>query len=223
MLILCVLLLSALGQGEQKIASAEDIHQKVFSEIYTNKVWGTNKAGEGFSGGGSLVKNTKSYMKFLEKFMRRHGIQSVVDIGCGDWEFSQYIDWKNIKYTGYDVVPFVIEKNQKKFGSRNIKFVHGNFLSIDLPSADLLICKHVLQHLTNEDILSFLSQLSKFKYCLITNEVYPETLSSDNPDIAVGGGHKIDLTKPPFLVEGKRVLDYKVGDASHQVFLIQNR
>lgn len=220
MQLLYVFFLAVLGQGE---ISKEDPHQQVFSHIYSNKVWGTNAEGEGFSGGGSLVENTQPYMKLLDHFLKKRKIQSVVDVGCGDWEFSRYINWKTINYLGYDVVPFVIEKDQKKFGTSNIKFVHANFLKENLPAADLLICKHVLQHLTNADILAFLPQLSKFKYCLITNEVYPKTLSSDNVDIEIGQGHKIDLSKPPFSVKGEVLLNYKVGPTVHQVFLIKNK
>ena len=41
-------------------------------------------------------------------------IKSVCDIGCGDWQFSQYIDFKGFKYTGIDCVKSVIDENKKK-------------------------------------------------------------------------------------------------------------
>ena len=197
-------------------------HEHVFTEIYTNGVWGRNDRGEGFSGGGSLLQNTKKYIAFLEQFMRKHSIQTVVDAGCGDWEFSRYVDWRGVQYLGFDVVDHVIKKNRERFNAKNVNFVSGNFLAMDLPSADLLICKHVLQHLPNADILSFLPQLKKFKYCLITNEVDPQSLSSDDADISIGGGHKIDLSRPPFNIRGQKVLTYYIGGAAHQVFLIEN-
>jgi len=199
-----------------------DEHERVFTWIYDTAVWGKNDQGEGFSGGGSRLANTGEYIAYLEKFMKDHNIKSVVDVGCGDWEFSRYIDWSGINYIGYDVVAHVIEKNRKSFGSSSIQFIHGNFLYVDLPEADLLLCKHVLQHLSNADIINFLKQLKKFKYCLITNEVNPETLSSLNPDIEIGGGRKVDLSKPPFNIFGEKVLSYRLGRPVHQVFLIDN-
>ncbi|OGN65176.1 MAG: hypothetical protein A3E80_01300 [Chlamydiae bacterium RIFCSPHIGHO2_12_FULL_49_9] len=201
---------------------AEDLHEEVFSHIYRNKIWGVNGEGEGGSGGGSLLENVQPYMRYLEKFMRENEIRSVVDAGCGDWEFSKYIDWEGIDYLGLDVVLFVIEKNQKRYGKSHIRFAHANFLTADLPKADLFICKHVFQHLTNRDILAFLPKLSKFKYCLITNEVDPRTFSSDNPDIDVGGGHKIDLSRSPFFIQGTKILNFYIGSSLHQVFLIKN-
>ena len=204
------------------LAFSEPSHEDVFSSIYQNKVWGVNEEGEGFSGGGSLVENAQPYMDFLVKFMKEHEIQSVVDVGCGDWEFSRHIDWSGIDYFGYDVVPFVIEKNIKRYGAPNIHFAFANMVSQDLPKADLLLCKHVLQHLSNKDISAFISQFSKYKYCLITNEVYPHILAGDNRDIATGGCHKVDLSSSPFYLQGKKVFHFKIGGSMHQVFLYES-
>ena len=202
---------------------AQDEHEEVFTEIYDSCVWGINSEGEGFSGGGSLLQNTLPYIDYLREFMRKNDIKTVVDAGCGDWEFSRYIDWSGVQYVGYDVVKHVIEKNQQKFSKENIQFIHENFLNINLPQADLLLCKHVLQHLSNRDVLIFLEQLPRFKYCLITNEVDPKTLSGDNQDIATGGGHRLDLSKAPFNIVGTKVLTYRIEENSvHQVFLIEN-
>jgi hypothetical protein len=204
------------------LSTKSDEHEKVFTSIYNSCVWGINSEGEGYSGGGSDLNNCHQYIRYLQEFMKSHNIKTVVDAGCGDWEFSRHVNWDGIQYIGYDVVGHVIEKNQKKFSSSNITFVHNNLVTTDLPSADLLLCKHVLQHLRNEDILAFLPQLKKFKYCIITNQVDPETLSSYNEDIAIGGGHKIDLSQPPFNIAGTKVLNYYIDNNVHQVFLIDN-
>lgn len=204
------------------ISAESDNHEKVFTTIYNTCVWGANKEGEGHSGGGSMLINCHEYMDYLQNFMKTHDIKTVVDAGCGDWEFSRHVNWDGIQYVGYDVVKHVIEKNQKKFSSSNIAFAHGNLVTTDLPCADLLLCKHVLQHLRNEDILAFLPQLRKFKYCILVNQVDPDTLSSNNEDIEIGGGHKIDLNQPPFNIAGIKVLNYYIDNNVHQVFLIDN-
>lgn len=197
---------------------AAPTNEEVFTNIYDNKAWGTNDDGEAHSGGGSTLRATKLYRVFLQQFLDDKEIHSVVDIGCGDWEFSRKINWKGIKYTGYDVVKSVIKQNQKKYGSSTIKFFHGDAIYMDLPPADLLICKDVLQHLPNEDIQQLVSQLHKYKHCLITNDVNEITLSSQNFDIKRGGYRYIDLTKPPFLLAGKKILTFKSGFPMKQVF-----
>jgi SAM-dependent methyltransferase len=207
-------------------AYARDVHENAFTYIYDNGVWGgynQNNQDLGTSGGGSTEKNTREYRKLLELFLKEKEIKTVVDVGCGDWEFSKLIDWNGIEYLGYDVVKSVIEANNAKYATDTLHFVVGNFLTIELPSADLLICKHVLQHISNQDILNFIPQLKKYKYCLITNEVDPKTLSSDNKNIKVGLTRPIDLSKAPFNVSGTKILTYKIDRLGmHQVFLIDN-
>lgn len=188
----------------------------VFTKIYTNKMWGP------FHGDGSTPQNTKLYRQFLQDFMKEHEIHSVVDVGCGNWLFSQLMDWSNIDYTGYDIVKEIIDENQAKFSTPSIKFIHGNAILIDLPKADLLICKDVLQHLPNEDILKMIAQFTKFKHCLIVNDVNPNTLKGSNSYINLGEYRHPDLADPPFNVNGKRVLTFISKDNTKQVFYIKN-
>src|SRR5689334_20558292 len=76
----------------------------VFTGIYGRGTWGTNDAGVGTSGAGSTLQATAVYRAFLQQFLKDHAIRSVVDAGCGDWEFSQAIDWTGIDYRGFDIV-----------------------------------------------------------------------------------------------------------------------
>jgi hypothetical protein len=201
----------------------QSVTQEVFSKIYRNAEWGKNAKGEGFSGSGSLLENAKPYMTYLEDFLTAHQIQSVVDLGCGDWEFSKCLNWKNIYYLGLDVVQKVIQKNVEQFSKQNIVFSCIEGASAQLPAADLLICKDVLQHLPHRDIENLSHQFSKFKYCLITNDVSFDTLSSNNEDVQeIGGYRTLDLTKAPFNFKAKKVLTYRAGNHVKQVILLEN-
>lgn len=197
--------------------------EEIFTSIYDNKIWGSNEEGCGTSGNGSLLETTKEYRSFLQNFLTKFQIHSVVDMGCGDWQFSRTMNWDGISYIGYDVVRSVIENNQKKFSAPNIIFIHGDASCLDLPQADLLICKDVLQHLPHEDIIQILSQCYKFKYCLITNDVDPVTLSSLNDQITKGGYRTLDLSKPPFSLNGVKILNYQTNHGLiKEVFLLSN-
>lgn len=47
----------------------------------------------------------------MRKFIKENAIQSVVDLGCGDWQFSPYIYHDlDVAYLGYDVVLSVTEE-----------------------------------------------------------------------------------------------------------------
>jgi hypothetical protein len=196
--------------------------QSVFTEIYDKKMWGSNAEGLGWSGGGSSVEATSVYRAFLQDFLKQRQIQSVVDLGCGDWEFSKLIDWGSINYLGLDVVNSVVERNIARYARETVHFRQFDALQNELPAGQLLICKDVLQHLSNEDIIAISPQFKKFKYCLITNGIDPVTLSSDNHDIARGDYRPIDLSKPPFNIPCKRMIIYPVGGFMIQTVLIEN-
>jgi hypothetical protein len=172
-----------------------------FDQIYSQNAWVYG------SGEGSLPKQTRPYVKWLQAFLRKHHFQSVVDMGCGDWQFSRLIDWGGISYQGFDVVSSVIANNQARFTSSNVSFHLYSGNGDELPSGDLLIVKDVLQHLSNKNILAFLPNTRKYKYCLITNCVNPSG-DTTNTDIEDGGFRYLDLRLPPFSVDAEEVLSF---------------
>jgi len=192
---------------------ADPISEKVFTEIYEGGDWDEN----GFVWSGSQIEITREYVTFLQDFMRKNQIRTVLDIGCGDWAFSRYIDWSGVQYIGIDIVKRVVERNQRLFAGPSIVFIHGDALDLDLPEADLMVCKDMLQYLPNGEIIRLFKQLRKFKHCLFTNNVAPTTLSSRNPDAACGQYRPIDLTKPPFNLQGRKVLTFYVDYFPKQV------
>lgn len=207
-----------MSEGEEKSC------EEVFTYIYDHEMWGVNEDGTPSSGWGSWPEFALPYLQFLVDFMNTHQIRSVVDVGCGDWAFSRYVDWGPIVYTGIDVVKEVIEKNGRRFSSPNIRFVHGDILKMELPKGELLVCKDVLQHLTNADIALFLSKIKKFKHCLITNDcvVCNEPVGLENKDTTRGPNRPLDLTKPPFNIEGVKIFTYPLRDHVKQILYVAN-
>lgn len=158
-----------------------------FDTIYKTGAWVNG------SGDGSDENLCAGYVAFLQDFFKRHNIKSIVDCGCGDWQFSKNIDFSGIDYKGFDVANFVIERNNATYKKDNVNFslYNGDFSL--LPSADLLLCKDVLQHLPNAKIQEFIDNLHKFKFALITNDIG----KSVNVDIVMGC-RSIDLRQEPF-------------------------
>jgi SAM-dependent methyltransferase len=169
-----------------------------FSEIYAEGRWGPG------SGIGSLPENTRPYAAMLQAFLRDNAIRSVVDVGCGDWQFSRLIDWSGIDYRGFDVVPAVIEANRAAFGRPGIRFDLLDDLA-GLPDADLVLCKDVLQHLPIEDVAAYLDLFTtRFRHALVTNDIEPADWV--NAQIGHGGGRAIRLDLPPFSIDAPVVL-----------------
>lgn len=196
----------------------------IFDSIYESGVWGKDGNNEGTSGSGSSFGNSETYFNYLQDFLKDKKIGSVVDAGCGDWQFSKFIEWGDISYVGYDASRMVIEKNVEAYANDNILFVHENFLTSDLPAAELLIVKDVLQHLSIHNIHEAMKQFYKFKYVIVVNDIDPVTLSALNLDIRDGGYRTLDITSEPFNVEGATVLSYQTPHSGEmkQVLLIEN-
>lgn len=153
-------------------------HKEIFTEIYEKNIWGG-------SGGGSDPGNTVEYRAFLQKFLKEHGVKSVLDWGCGDWAFSRLIDWSGIRYTGVDVVDSVVRGNIMQYANSMIMFFN-NEVWPGGEHYDVIIVKDVLQHWSNDHIDYFLGELfstTKFNYIIITNTASQEY---DNQDIETG-------------------------------------
>lgn len=198
----------------------ESSNESIFTNIYKIADWGKNENGEGFSGLGSTLENAAPYMQCLEKFIKENNIKSVVDLGCGDWTFSKHLDWSRVQYTGIDVVQYLIERNQELHSAPNIRFIHSGGAGFQLPEADLLICKDVLQHLSNKDVKKIIKQFGKYKHCLITNDLNCTNEFKMNEDIDSGGLRPLDLTLPPFNLVGQELLQYKAHGNTKRVLHI---
>ena len=172
----------------------------VFNSIYKNNAWGNG------SGPGSRADKTIQYQEFLKNFFLMNNVSSVVDLGCGDWQFSRYIDWTGIDYLGLDVSSVVLEIT-KEFSVPGIRFQELDGSCNNLPPADVLLIKDVLQHLSNKDISNIISKLNNFKYALITNgfQANQKThlINNANKDINSGSGARtVDLLREPFNLKG---------------------
>jgi SAM-dependent methyltransferase len=185
-----------------------------FNRIYAEGTWGKNVAGKGTSGTGSTLEITREYRAYVEDFVKKHSVKSVVDAGCGDWSFSSAMDWGNASYLGVDIASDVIAAVRNKHEKGRIKFQVGD-ITDELPAAELLISKDVLQHLSNELVHKFIRnnlRKGKYKWVILTND-----RGHENRDVASGGYRAIDLAAPPFEVRGLVDLPIKFGDETSKI------
>ena len=182
---------------------------QTFNRIYSEGVWGRDVARKGTSGSGSTLAITRDYRAYLHDFIKKHRVTSIVDAGCGDWSFSSTIDWAEASYLGVDIASDVIEAVREKHEKGKIAFRVGD-ITEELPAADLLISKDVLQHLSNALVQKFIRnnlKRGKYKWVLLTND-----RGSGNGDTVPGGYRAIDLAAPPFEVKGLVDLPIRFGN-----------
>lgn len=195
---------------------------KTFTDVYENKIWGDNNESnyKGSSGAGSALSyNEKTYVPFMNKFIKDYNIKSVVDLGCGDFVIGLLLyGHTNINYTGYDAYKTLVDVNNEKFkDNNNFKFIHSDFTSekdrINLKSADLCVIKDVLQHLPNSVITNFMDYIiksKKYKYILIVN-CYNTTPENNNNDgerknINAGDFSSMSALRHPLKIYNPKVL-----------------
>jgi len=208
--------------------------EREFDRIYKDKLWGSGAPGSPLSGAGSNPDNAITYVNFVRSTISRLNIRSVLDVGHGDWEMWRDYQFDNTSYIGVDVADGISDFNNKKYGNSNRKFVKVS-IGENLPNAELLLCKDVLQHLSNQDIKALLKQKSSFEYLIfcddirdpnlvwrfrhyvqlrtrlsrlthLNNPIYMVRKFDNNLDIVSGGYRTLDILNSEFADELKGLL-----------------
>ena len=173
-------------------------------QIYEMKLWGDNNT-EFYSGDGSHSSAIiKPYIEVVMSFLKSFKNQiTVCDLGCGDFNIGKELVKYTKKYIAVDIVPELIAYNKEKFKETNLKFQCLDISKDELPSADCVIIRQVLQHLSNKEVLSVVCKLYDFKYIILTEHI-PDDDFIPNKDIISGQGIRLkkqsglNLVKPPF-------------------------
>ena len=114
---------------------------------------------------------------------------------------------ENVMYLGADIVPELIEGNNRQFGNDRRSFRKLNLLEDALPKADLVFCRDCLVHLSFADINRAIVNLkqSGSTYLLTTHFAGP---ARKNVDIFTGQWRPLNLTRGPlFFPEPLSVLN----------------
>lgn len=101
-------------------------------------------------------------------------------------------------------MPSVVEANRAAYGAPNIRFEHADAAQVAaLPEADLIVCKDVLQHLSNRNVARVLEKCSTARLALFTNDYHPL-----NADCSDGGTRQLDVSRAPFSLAARPVLQF---------------
>ena len=172
-----------------------------FQRIYRDGEWTFGRFPR--SGSGSSIEATNEYRAIIQPWIDRSA--RIVDLGCGDWTFSQHIDWTGHNYLGLDVVPELIDSHNIRFAEPHIHFSCVDFAHHPeaIPDADLYIIKDVLQHWPNYLITQFLRELVKRNApIVVTNCMSDEEMD----DVPLGGFRPLGPDVLPLSAFSPRVL-----------------
>lgn len=191
---------------EEEIQGANEI----MGRIYKHKLWGGKKY-DYYSGFGSHSKKVvKPYVKTIGGFLKTHEKQlAVCDLGCGDFNVGNQLVEFSESYIGVDVVPDLVERNKKQFQNSKLSFTCLDIINDDLPFADCVLVRQVLQHLSNSDILKLAAKLQKYSFAIVTEHL-PKKKFVPNLDKLTGANIRLSnnsgvvLHEAPFSIPAKQ-------------------
>lgn len=188
--------------------------EEVFTDIYARHKWGGTdgefSSGAGTRNDGIVGPYVAAVRRWLEEIDA--GTLTVVDLGCGDFHIGRQLADLCLQYIGVDIVAPLIQHNTRAFGTDRIAFKHLNMLADPLPDGDVCFLRQVLQHLSNEQILTVLPKLEKYRWTVLT-EHHPSPgrfrrFNIDKPhggDVRVFEGSGVFLDQPPFAVPRQKL------------------
>ncbi len=174
------------------------------NQVYEKHLWGGN-AFDFYSGEGShLPEIIMPYLEAVSDFLKSlDGPLTILDLGCGDFNVGKHLVKYTKQYIAIDIVESLIERNKKLFNAENLEFHCLDISKDELPAADCIILRQVLQHLSNTEIKSIVQKLSNYKYVILTEHI-PLGDFQPNKDIISGQGIRIkhdsgvDILEVPF-------------------------
>ena len=187
---------------------------EIFTKIYEEGVWGksSDQAQKFYSGSGSheaeiVTEYVAAVREFLISLEKK---PDVVDLGCGDFFVGRNIREFCDSYVACDVVPSLIEFNKEKYRASNVDFRVLDLAADDLPKADVVFIRQVLQHLSNRHIANAIPKIaSSYKFLVLTEHLPDSDKFVPNLDKPAGPGVRVALdsglvlTKPPFNLPAK--------------------
>lgn len=126
------------------------------------------------NGPGATLAQTEALREILPEMLKRYGIKTMLDVGCGDWNWMSHVDLTDVEgYIGWDVEPSMIADDVERYGDApNVTFEVQSLLTAEqLPKVDLILARHVLIHFPNEEIAAVLDKMraSGAKYLLTSH------------------------------------------------------
>jgi SAM-dependent methyltransferase len=166
---------------------------EVFTEIYRTHGWYDP---ESVSGPGSGVARTALIREDLVRLLVELRVGSVLDAGCGDFNWLRFADLPVQRYTGIDVVPGLVAANQVRHGRAGREFRLADVTVDRLPRADLILCRDCLVHLPLRDVSRALGNFRRSGATYLLATTFRD--HGPNVDIPIGHWQPLNLERAPF-------------------------
>ena len=167
--------------------------EEIFTEIYRNNSWAD---AESVSGRGSTLGRTAVIRGALPALLESVGARTLLDAPCGDFNWMRHVGLGDIKYTGADIVPELVERNRRLYKTENRDFVVADLTRDPLPQADVILCRDCLIHLSFKHMHAAIANFKRSNSRLLLTTTYPDCPA--NRDIETGWWRTVNLQSSPF-------------------------
>ena len=175
----------------RKSVSERKMRQKTFDNIHRLRLWDD---GESVSGPGSEIARTSLFRADLEILLADLGVNTILDAGCGDFNWLPTFNLSEIRVTGVDIVPELVSTNRRRYPQ--IRFEVADIVTDALPKCDLILCRDALVHLGNEEALRALANFRRSGAKWLLTNTFIERY--ENVDIKTGAWRPLNLQLAPF-------------------------
>jgi SAM-dependent methyltransferase len=184
---------AAAAYRDARLAWTKPSLTTVFSEIYHTNAW---QDGESMSGRGSTLARTTAIMAQLPLLLQDLNVKTLLDAGCGDFNWMNHVSLAGINYIGIDVVPELMARNRRLYAKERRTFAVMDITRDRLPAADAILCRECFIHLSLRNIQAALGNFKKTGATHLLCTTHPAV--NANTDCPDGGWRSLNLQLPPF-------------------------
>jgi SAM-dependent methyltransferase len=160
---------------------------------------------ESVSGPGSALAAAAPTLALLDRAIRKYSVDSILDLGCGDWNWMRHAEWyqteARVNYVGWEANQTIVNRLNEQFAKPGVAFELMDINAESLPPAKLIICRDVLFHLPIHLAAALVERIRQAR-CLFIATTFPMAEKNGNIEqylpIPGWGFHRINLDIPPF-------------------------
>lgn len=167
--------------------------QSKFTNIYKTNAWGSR---ESVSGPGSTLNDTLPLRGKLQDLLKRYGVESLLDLPCGDFNWMRHMNLDGIYYIGGDIVRELVLSNRATYGSKSREFHEIDLVSSRLPKVDMIFCRDALVHLPDEMVKQSIENIKRSGSTWLVATTFPNIELSAKG--ALGGWRPVNLCDEKF-------------------------
>ena len=182
----------------QEVTSVGAVHpgasmEQTFDPIYRDNLWGDT---ESVSGPGSTLEQTAKLRKELPALLNEIAAKSLLDAACGDFNWLSKTQLPLSRYIGADIIPALINQNEKLYGDEQRRFLIRDITRAGLPTVDVILCRDCFIHFSFRHVAATVRNFKASKSTYLLTNTY--TRWPENHDIHTGEFRPVNLQLPPF-------------------------